>query len=152
MDTGRAYQYNEWKAANKFAKPKEDKFDLVSCSVKGVFCKEILREINEFYAESEQARINKEYQMSAEFLQKAYAKTFLLKESSCALCVELFQKSISRAMETMHEEVHDMSVGFFHKKRYEQIYDKLSAFVRKMKSFTAGEISAYSTNESRIIS
>lgn len=125
----------------------EDKFELVSCSVKGVHCRGILPEINELYARSESARIDKEYQRSAELLQKAYAKTLLLDKPVCAQCVNFFQTSITETMEQMEEEVHDMSVGFFHKKRYEHVYLRLRNFLKKMRSFKLGDSGNFLTKE-----
>ena len=112
---------------------KKDKFELVSCSVDGIYCKNILPEINELYARSELAHINKEYQKSAELLQSAYIKTLALKKPVCTQCVDFFQTSITETMENMQEEVYDMSEGFFHTKHYGQVYEKLFNFVRRMK-------------------
>ena len=127
---------------------KQDKFELVSCSVKEGHCKKILPEINDLYAESELARINKEYLKSAELLKNAYNKTLGLKESLCTKCVELFQSSITETLETMQEEVHQMSLGYFHKKRYENVYIRLSNLVKKMSLFNLGKAGLFSITKS----
>lgn len=135
MDAGKTNQYLFRNAKNEYTESKEDKFKLVSCSANGVYCRSTLPEINRLYAEAELARINKEYQKSAEILQDAYVKTLLLKESKCGKCVDFFQTSITSTMENMQEEVYSMSVGFLSKKRYEEVYNKLCSFIQKIKVF-----------------
>lgn len=126
----------------------EDKFKIVSCPVEKVHCTKIMPEINELYATSELARINKEYLKSAVLLQNAYIKTLQLRESSCAKCVNLIQSSISETLETIQEEVRDRTYGLFHKKRYEQVYARLSNLVRKISLFNPGEAGLFSTKKS----
>jgi hypothetical protein len=128
----------------------DSKFELVSCSVTGVCCNTILPEINKLYEVAGLARVNKEYQQSADLLQQAYDKTLTLKEPSCSKCIELFQSSIANTMETMQNEVHDMTVGFFRKKHYEHVYIKLSNHLRKMNLFKLGEDSIFSTKKASI--
>lgn len=127
---------------------KEDKFKMVSCPVNGIYCKDhILPQINELYAESELARINKEYQNAVELLQKAYYKTLELTESPCGKCVEMFQGSINQTLENMQEELYEMSFGIFHKKRYQQAYAKLNNFMRKIRLFKIGEVDIFATRK-----
>jgi hypothetical protein len=126
------------------------KFVLVSCSVTGVCCDTILPEINKLYEVSGLARVNKEYQQSADLLQQAYDKTLTLKEPACSKCVVLFQSSIAETLKTMQNEVHDMTVGFFRKKRYELVYIKLGNHLRKMNLFNLGEDSIFSTKKASI--
>jgi hypothetical protein len=128
------------------------KFELVGCSVTGVYCNKILPEINKLYAEAEHYRVNREYQQSAELLQQAYDKTLTLNKPVCSKCVEMFQSSIAETMETMQNEVHDMSVGFFHKKRYEHVFINLSNQIRKMNLFKLGENRMFSTKKSTLVS
>jgi len=126
----------------------ENKFEVVSCPVNKVHCVKILPELNELYATSELARINKEYLRSAESLHKAYNRTCSLKESSCAGCVNLFQNSIIETMETMQDEVHQISFGFFPKRRYGQVYVKLSNLLKKMSLFHRGLTNIFPANTS----
>ena len=114
---------------------KGNKFKFISCSVQGIFCKDVLPEINKLYAEAELARINREYQKSTDLLQMAYLKTLGLKESTCSTCVDFFQSCITSTMEEMQEEVYEMSVGFLRKKRYEIVYERIRSFIQKMKLF-----------------
>ncbi len=152
MDAGKTSRYLFHDVKNDYTISRKDKFELVSCAIKGIHCKKVLPEINELYAESELARINKEYQKSAELLQSAYVKTQVLKESACVSCVDFFQTSITKTMEDMQEEVYDMSVGFFHKKRYEKVYVRMCNFLRKMKLFRLGETNIFITKKTTPIS
>lgn len=126
----------------------EDKFKIVSCPVKKIHCAKILPEVNELYARSELARINKEYLQSAVLLQNAYLKTLQLQESCCGQCVNLIQSSISETLDTIQEEVRERTYGLFHKKRYEHVYARLSSLVKKIGLFNPGEVNVFSTGKS----
>ena len=139
MDAGKISQHLFRNVKRENATSKGDKFKLVSCSARGVYCKDTLPEINRLYAASELARVNKEYQKSAELLQSAFIKTVELKEPGCVKCVDFFQGTITSTIENIHEEVYDMAVGFLSKKRYEQVYDRLHNFIQKVKLFEIGE-------------
>ena len=129
-----------------YASSKEDKFKIVKCTVEGIYCKELLPEINKLYAQAELARINREYQKSTDLLEMAYAKTLELKESACSVCVDFFQSSITATMEDMQEEVYQMSVGFFRRKRYQLVYERMRSFIQKMKLIKIGGANFFITN------
>ena len=118
MEANRKSQFSFKETNSSYLNPREDKFQLVSCPVKGIYCNDVLSEINRLYTESEFARINKEYQRSIESLQKAYYKTLELNESPCTKCVALFHSKISETLETLHEELEEISSSIFHKKVY----------------------------------
>lgn len=103
----------------------EDKFNLVSCPVTESHCNKILAEINKLYAESEVARINKEYLQSVSLLEEAYELTNSLKNKSCLLCASFFQHTINKTFEIMKEELYDISHGMFSSKSYKLAYKKL---------------------------
>ncbi|MCG6189882.1 hypothetical protein [Maribellus maritimus] len=135
MGAGRTEMISFKDAKVAYLNAKEDKFKLIGCPIKGIHCTNILPEINKLYAESELARENKEYQKSVEQLQKAYYRTLELKESPCTKCVSMFQSSINETLETMQEELYEMSFGIFHRKRYQLAYSKLSNFIKKLNIF-----------------
>lgn len=126
----------------------KDKFELVGCPVNGMHCTSILPEINALYGASEIARMDKEYVKAAELLQKAFHKTLELKQPGCAACVEMFQGSIKQTMKIMEDEVYDMSVGFFRKKRYEKLHSILTGFIRRWKMFPVNEANAFASSKS----
>ena len=130
---------------NDYTISKEEKFKLVSCSMNGIFCKDILPEINKLYAAAGLAYINKDYYESAELLQAAYVKTLVLRETACERCAEFFQTSITNTMEDMQEEVYALSVGLFQKKYYGKLYLKLCHFLKKMELFNIGEACGFLT-------
>ncbi len=140
-----SHKYEETKLG--YLNQKQEKFELVSCPIKKIFCVDILPEINELYSESEIARINKEYQRSVELLQKAYYKTQELCETSCAGCVDFFQTSINETLEMVQQELHDMSTGIFNRKGYQIVYEKLNLFLRNMNSFKIRESSVLSAKK-----
>lgn len=148
MDAKTTNHHSLYDVNSDYTIAKEDKFELMNCSLNGVHCSTVLPEINKLYAESEVYRVNKEYVRAAELLEQAYNKTFELKKTSCATCVDFFQTSIAKTMETMQEEVHQMSLGLFHKKRYEQVYLKLRGFLKNMNLFNIRDSGIFTTNKS----
>lgn len=146
MDAGKTSRLLFRNHKNDLVVTKDDKFKFISCSVDGIYCRDILPEINKLYAQAELARINREYQKSTDLLQIAYLKTLLLKESTCATCVDFFQTSIASTLEEMQEEVYDMSVGFLRKKRYEIVYERMRCFMQKMKLFKIDGTNIFLTN------
>lgn len=111
--------------------PKEDKFSVVSCPVKESYCHKVLEEINILYAESELARINKEYLRSVSLLQEAYDKTNDLNQKYCLLCADLFQYNINKTLEIMKEELYEISHGIFSTRSYQLAYLKLCNWEKK---------------------
>ena len=109
------------KDAEYFAE-RPNKFEMVSCPKKERNCKNYLKEINNRYLESEIYRENKEYQNSIAALKNAFNYTTELKESPCNKCAEFFQTNIVQSLESIHHEIHKMSVGLFRTKRYNLSY------------------------------
>lgn len=147
MDASKTKQFLYREENNVYTLENKDKFELVKCSLKGLYCKDILPEINKLYAAAELARVNKDYHKSAELLQTAYVKTLILKESGCTRCAEFFQTSITKTMEDMQEEVYDLSAGFFQKKYYQKLYLKLCYFLKKMELLNIGEACGFLTKQ-----
>jgi hypothetical protein len=61
--------------------------------------------------------------------------------------VELFHSNIAETLETLHKELHEMSSGIFHKKRYQVAYSKLSHFLGKINFLRIGETGNYATKK-----
>ena len=134
---------------NDIGSNKDDKFNFVNCSVGGYYCKRnILPEINRYYKESNVYRINKEYQKSIEFLQKAFLITQELRESCCAECVIFFQNNITETLENIRDELNEMSTGFFSTRRYKNIYIKLGDILMKLDII--GNNDSYLTSSGKI--
>lgn len=126
--------------------PREEKFEMVNCSLQGVYCKsQILPEINRLYDEAEAFRINKEYQRAIELLQMANQKTLELTESPCMQCVLFFQYSIKETLEIMQEDLHAMSKGLFRTTRYQVVYTRLGKIIDKMNPFIKHQSEVVST-------
>ena len=136
METEITNQVTTGNKQSRNTRKEKDKFELVGCPISGIYCSSVLPELNTLYRESEIARINKEYQKSAELLKRAYKKTLLLNETTCAACVDLFQSNIIRSMESMREETYKMSVGIFQRKRFRFVSEKLSQYLKELKYFT----------------
>ena len=122
-DSGRKNPSNKSKRKNFHHT--ESKFSIVSCPVVESHCHTVLDEINELYAESELARINKEYLKSVVLLEEAYDKANDLGNRSCLLCADLFKFHINKTLEVMKEELQEISIGFFSSKNYKNAYLRL---------------------------
>ena len=98
---------------------RKEKFELVSCPIKKMFCKETIASINEDYLMSQKYHLNKEYEKSLESLKSAYYKTMILAEPACAGCGDFFRSTIKQSMEAIKNEKYTMSLRLFNFKRYQ---------------------------------
>ena len=124
--------FSKVKTNNSNEYQQEDKFHLISCHLEKTYCHNVLKEVNQLYAESEIARINNEYLKSVEKLQIAYDKTKELNESSCVKCVNLFQSNINQTLEIMKKELQQSSKGFFGRRNYQTAYTRLCDLEKKV--------------------
>lgn len=148
MDALQKNQLLDEEVKRSYLIPREEKFEMINCSIKGVYCKgQILPEINRLYAEAEISRINKEYQRAVEMLQMAHQKTLELIESPCAQCVSFFQYSIKETLEIMQEDLHAMSKGLFRTSRYQVVYARLGGIINKMNPFRNPHVNEHSTRK-----
>lgn len=148
MDAVQKTQLPDEEVKRSYLIPREEKFEMINCSIKGAYCKDqILPEINRLYAEAEVSRINKEYQSAIEMLQMAHQKTLELTESPCAQCVSFFQYSIKETLEIMQEDLLAMSKGLFSTTRYQLVYTKLGGIISNMNPFRNQHADVHSTQK-----
>ena len=103
---------------------KEDVIELVSCPLKEIMCKVHLTKINNYYLDSEQYRNKKDYQKSIDSLKIAFNKANDMMDNPCTKCAQHFRQSILKTMSHIHDELDEMSKGFFGDKNYLPSYVK----------------------------
>ncbi len=128
-DSRRKKPANKLKWKNTYCS--ESKFSIISCPVTESYCHIVINEINDLYAESELARINKEYFRSVTLLEEAYNKANELNQKSCLVCADLFKYHINKTFDAMREELHEISRGFFSSKNYRMVYSRLCEWENK---------------------
>lgn len=117
---------------------KEDKIELVHCPYDKKECVKQLPDINKYFQESHQSRMDKDYQRAIEALIQAFDITYDIQECSCANCAGLFRSTIISSMKIIRSELKDMTSGWFSNKRFLPAFElatsTLKEMNRKMKS------------------
>ncbi len=98
--------------------------EFVNCPLKEMMCKVHLNEINSIYLESEQFCKNKDYTRSIDSLKIAFNKATELMENPCSKCAQHFRLSIIETLANIHDDLEEMSKGFFGDKNYVSVYLK----------------------------
>ncbi len=98
------------------------KIELMVCQAGGHNCREHLRVINEHYSEATFYHSEKDYINSIKSLKNAYVITDDLKQDSCVRCAALFRSTITDSLQNINKELHNLTTGFFRKKRYINSY------------------------------
>lgn len=104
--------------------------EMESCPIEATFCIEPLVLINMKMRISRTRWLNKDYEQAIEELKIAYQKTTEINQNSCLQCARLFRSTITKSMETLHEDLEKMTSGFFKAKRFNSSL-KLAASVLK---------------------
>lgn len=110
------------------------KFELVSCPLNGIYCKNILPAMNKCYSDFEAFYKVKEYDKSIDALNNAYNKTLELPKSPCSNCAANFGSAISDSLENIHCELKGMSKGLFSTNRYQSSCKKAEQVLREIKN------------------
>lgn len=110
----------------------EDKIELVHCPFDKKECVKQLPDINKYFHESHQGRIDKDYLKAIEALKHAFDITFDIQECSCANCAELFRSTIVSSMRIIHSELKDLTSGWFRNKRYVPAFEMAIKVLKEM--------------------
>ena len=107
---------------DEYYKGQQNKFEVLTCSVRSEGCKDHLVVINECYLAANKYHLEKDYLNTLESLRNAFCRTSQLKEKSCVNCANLFRSTIAQSVESIHGELQNLTTGLFRKKRYEKSY------------------------------
>lgn len=110
----------------------EDKIELVHCPEEYKECVKQLPDINRYFHESHQGRLDKDYLKAIEALKHAFDITYTIGEESCISCAEFFRSTIIDSMNMLHAELKELSSGWFHNKHYIPAFEKASRQLQEM--------------------
>jgi len=114
---------------------KEGFIEVESCPIGGMICTEHLALINKKMRLSRTHWSNKDFIQAIEELKIAYNKTTELNQPSCKPCAVLFRTTITKSLEAIHEDLLDMTTGFFRAKRFQSSFELADI---TLKDFKAG--------------
>lgn len=117
----------------KYFHSDEDKIELVHCPFDKKECVEQLPDINRYFHESHQGRMDKDYVKAIEALQHAFDITFYIQQSTCTECSGLFRSTIISSMDVLLSELKDLTSGLFRNKRYLPAFEKATHTLKEMK-------------------
>jgi hypothetical protein len=110
----------------------ENKIELVHCPNDKKECVKQLPEINRYFQESHQGRMDKDYLKAIEALQHAFDITWDIQESACAECAELFRSTIVSSMKIIYSDLKDLTSGWFSNKKYKPAFEKATQVLEEM--------------------
>lgn len=98
------------------------KIELMVCKSGGHTCKEHLKVINQRYSEATFFHSEKDYLNSIKSLKSAFFITNELTQEKCIGCAALFRSTITQSLQNINSELHNLTSGFFRRKRYQNSY------------------------------
>lgn len=110
----------------------EDKIELVHCPYDKKECVKQLPDINRYFHESHQGRMDKDYLKAVKALKNAFDITYDIQECSCAICAGLFRSTIVSSMKIIRSELKDMTSGWFSNKRYVPAFEMATKVLKEM--------------------
>ena len=118
---------------SKYFNDKEGFIEIESCPVGGMICTEQLAFINKKMRISRSHWLNKNFVLAIDELKIAYNKTAEINEPACTQCAALFRTTITKSMEAIHEDLRDMTPGFFRAKRFQSSYELATITLKEFK-------------------
>lgn len=109
-----------------------ESIQLENCPQGGFLCVEQLSLINKKMSTSRQYWTNKEFEQAIEELKIAYRKTFEINKPTCIQCADLFRATIRKSMEAIHQDLQDMTSGFFKANRYKPSLELVSLALKEI--------------------
>lgn len=116
----------------KYFHSDEDKIELVHCPEDKKECVKQLPDINHYFQESHQGRMDKDYLKAIEALKHAFDITYDIKEDSCATCSRFFRSTIISSMEIIYSDLKDLTSGWFSNKGYKPAFEKATQVLEEM--------------------
>ena len=117
----------------KYFNDKEGFIEVESCPIGVMFCTEHLAFINKKMRISRSHWLNKNFVLAIDELKIAYNKTAEINEPTCTQCAALFRTTITKSMEAIHEDLQEMTTGFFRAKRFQSSYELATITLKEFK-------------------
>jgi hypothetical protein len=124
---------NSDKKSNDFNN-NNDTIELVRCPLKERLCDNQLKIINEKMGLAQTHWINKDFAKAIEELRVAFYATNELSTTSCVQCVALFRATIIKTLEALHEDLRQITTGFFKAKRHQNGYKLATSILDELRS------------------
>lgn len=118
---------------SKYFNDKAGFIEIESCPVGGIICTEQLAFINKKMRISRSHWLNKNFILAIDELKIAYNKTAEINEPSCMQCAALFRTTITTSLEAIHEDLQEMTTGFFRAKRFQSSYELATITLKEFK-------------------
>lgn len=109
-----------------------DIIQLVSCPVNGNVCSQNLAEINSLLSTAQQSRFSKEYGLTIVKMKEALAIADGIESERCMNCAKLFRNTILNSMDSVKDELGQMSKGIFHSS-YRNSYQELKVMLDELR-------------------
>lgn len=107
--------------------------ELESCPPGEINCTEHLSLINKKMRKSRTFWLNKDYPRAIEELKIAYQETTELNQPSCMQCAELFRSTITKSMESIHNDLQKMTSGMFKARRFNSSLELGTSVLKEFK-------------------
>lgn len=124
---------NSDKENNDFNNNK-DAIELVNCPLKEALCDIPLKIINEKMGLAQTYWINKEFIKAIEELRTAFNVTYEISPDSCVQCVTLFRTTIIKRLEAIHEDLRQLTTGFFKAKHHQPCYKLATSVLDELRT------------------
>lgn len=112
---------------------KTEFIELERCPLEEINCTEHLSLINKKMRKSRTFWLNKDYSRAIEELKIAYHKTTELNQPSYRQCAELFRSTITKSMETIHNDLQKMTSGIFKARRFNSSLELGTSVLKEFK-------------------
>lgn len=118
---------------NKYFKENEGYIELVRCPVEKNGCLDHLKMINKRMHFWRSHSLNKNFPLAIEEIKIAFYKIDEIDQPGCEKCADLFRSSILKSLESTHEDLQQMTSGFFRAKRYLSSLELATAVIQEFK-------------------
>jgi hypothetical protein len=107
--------------------------ELVLCPIDQEFCVGHLKKINKLVQLSRGNWISKDYPKAIEELKGAFDQTMEITPNECARCKVIFRETLIRSMEAIHDDLRQITSGFFRAKRHRSSFDLATRVLQEMR-------------------
>lgn len=102
----------------------QPKIEIVRCPEQKSECVAQLPQINRWFNESQQLRLNKDYRQCIKALEQAFECTFGMQEKGCETCAGMFRQLILTTLEELLNELRQLTSGWLGARDYRAALDE----------------------------
>ncbi len=109
--------------------------ELDKCPNGGLFCPDLLENVNNLLHNANLYAQNKEYSRALELKETAFNQIVQLKNDRCQPCGTLFREVILNSVKMYITDLEKMSSGFFGKKKYKYHLKNAERLFKRMENY-----------------